>query len=61
MRQYRTTDVGKSQAKYHQALSMRRFRLAVKWVRKNHPAVWDDISQKAVKDVKSQFRLKGKN
>lgn len=51
MRKYRTTNKGRSNSRYYAVLGSRRAQLAAKWVRQNHPEVWESLSKKAARMV----------
>ena len=54
MRAYRKTPIGKSQAKFHQIVANKRSRIAIQWIKKNHPEQWDKICSQALRLVRKQ-------
>lgn len=55
MRTYRQTENGKISQKYHTSLTMKRAQLAARYVKNNHPKVWREINDEAVKLTKHEL------
>jgi hypothetical protein len=56
MRNYRKTATGKTQARYHQALSNRRSQIAIQWIKENHPDKWESICAIASQETESKLK-----